>query len=313
GDAAAISRAGAIGLMQLMPHTAGTMYVEDPVDPAQNIMGGTRYIRWLANQFNGDMLLTLAAYNAGPEAVRKYGGVPPFDETRLRYKPRNQRARNLLGLSLFKVGELDRAEEIYRSLIEDHPSDPTLRVNLGLVFLKKNASADAVRCFETALDLASDHQKAQNYLGLALAQKGELGRAREWFLKAGNDAMADRMSQALQQSPIRCVAEGASEALTIEQPFTPAIEEEAAGKKGDTLETAKPAKPPRAAERANWVATTPGTAAAPPVAPEIARTARGRLVANGPEPSEPPAASAAEAEPSSTPPPSMSQYTSTKK
>src|SRR5437762_6534249 len=82
GDAAAISRAGAIGLMQLMPHTAGTMYVEDPVDPAQNIMGWTRYIRWLANQFNGDMLLTPAACNAGPEAVRKYGGVPPFDETR---------------------------------------------------------------------------------------------------------------------------------------------------------------------------------------------------------------------------------------
>jgi soluble lytic murein transglycosylase-like protein len=82
GDAAAISRAGAIGLMQLMPRTAGDMYVQDPVDPAQNIMGGTRYIRWLANQFKGDMLLTLAAYNAGPEAVRKYGGVPPFDETR---------------------------------------------------------------------------------------------------------------------------------------------------------------------------------------------------------------------------------------
>jgi soluble lytic murein transglycosylase-like protein len=82
GDAAAISRAGAIGLMQLMPRTAGDMYVEDPVDPAQNIMGGTRYLRYLANQFKGDMLLTLAAYNAGPEAVRKYGGVPPFEETR---------------------------------------------------------------------------------------------------------------------------------------------------------------------------------------------------------------------------------------
>jgi soluble lytic murein transglycosylase-like protein len=83
GDAGAISHRGAQGLMQLMPRTAGEMYVQDPVDPAQNIMGGTRYLRWLANQFNGDMLLTLAAYNAGPDAVRKFGGVPPFDETRL--------------------------------------------------------------------------------------------------------------------------------------------------------------------------------------------------------------------------------------
>jgi len=83
GDAGAISHRGALGLMQLMPRTAGEMYVQDPVDPAQNIMGGTRYLRWLANQFNGDMLLTLAAYNAGPDAVRKFGGDQPFDETRV--------------------------------------------------------------------------------------------------------------------------------------------------------------------------------------------------------------------------------------
>jgi soluble lytic murein transglycosylase-like protein len=82
GDASAVSHKGAIGLMQLMPRTAGEMYVNDPVDPAQNIAGGTRYLRLLANQFNGDMILTIAAYNAGPDAVRKYGGVPPFEETR---------------------------------------------------------------------------------------------------------------------------------------------------------------------------------------------------------------------------------------
>jgi soluble lytic murein transglycosylase-like protein len=82
GDTAAVSHRGAVGLMQLMPETAGQMYVEDPVDPAQNIMGGTRYLRQLANEFGGDMMLVLAAYNAGPDAVRKYKGVPPYDETR---------------------------------------------------------------------------------------------------------------------------------------------------------------------------------------------------------------------------------------
>jgi len=83
GDTAAISHKGAVGLMQLMPDTAGQMYVEDPVDPAQNILGGTRYLRQLANEFAGDMVLVLAAYNAGPDAVRKYKGVPPFEETRV--------------------------------------------------------------------------------------------------------------------------------------------------------------------------------------------------------------------------------------
>ena len=82
GDTSAVSHRGAIGLMQLMPATARQMYVEDPVDPAQNIMGGTRYLRHLANEFAGDMLLVVAAYNAGPDAVRKYRGVPPYEETR---------------------------------------------------------------------------------------------------------------------------------------------------------------------------------------------------------------------------------------
>ncbi len=81
-DHQALSEKGAIGLMQLMPMTAKDMYVADVWDPAQNIDGGARYLRVLANQYAGDMVKTLAAYNAGPEAVRRAGGsVPEIPET----------------------------------------------------------------------------------------------------------------------------------------------------------------------------------------------------------------------------------------
>jgi len=80
-EAKAKSPVGAQGLMQLMPATAAELFVEDPWDPIQNIEGGTRYLRILANQFNGDIVKTVAAYNAGPEAVKKHHGVPPYDET----------------------------------------------------------------------------------------------------------------------------------------------------------------------------------------------------------------------------------------
>jgi Flp pilus assembly protein TadD/uncharacterized protein (AIM24 family) len=140
-------------------------------------------------------------------------------EKALRFRPRHQRARNLLGLSLFKLGELEKAETIYRGLIEDSPADPTLRVNLGLVFLKAGKAPEAVKCFETTLDLSPDYKKAQNYLGLALAQKGEYARAGELFQKAGNDAMAQRMSQQLAAAPIRDVAQTAADAIDQGRPF----------------------------------------------------------------------------------------------
>lgn len=81
-DDRAVSSKGAKGLMQLMPETIRDMQVKDPFDPAENIRGGTHYLRQMLNTFEGDLPLALAAYNAGPEIVRKFGRIPPIPETR---------------------------------------------------------------------------------------------------------------------------------------------------------------------------------------------------------------------------------------
>lgn len=80
-DPRAVSPAGAQGLMQLMPETATRMQVRDAHDPREAIFGGTRYLRVLANMFNGDLELTIAGYNAGEGAVVRYAGIPPYEET----------------------------------------------------------------------------------------------------------------------------------------------------------------------------------------------------------------------------------------
>ena len=106
----AISHKGARGLMQLMPGTAREVGVKNVFDPRQNIRGGARYLKWMMNRYDDDLKLSLAAYNAGPSAVDKMGGVPPYRETQ-RYVDRVlrlMRGYNSMGSSGGKIYKVEK-------------------------------------------------------------------------------------------------------------------------------------------------------------------------------------------------------------
>ncbi len=113
-------------------------------------------------------------------------------EDALELQPHHERGQNLLALAYFKLGLFDKAEELYRALVAEHPQDATLQVNLGLVYLKTGAAEQAIAAFSAALVVQPDHPKAQNYLGLAYLKGRDYPKAQGCFEKAGNTAMAER-------------------------------------------------------------------------------------------------------------------------
>lgn len=227
-------------------------------------------------------------------------------------RPGDEKAKNLLGLAYFKLGDFGRAAEVYEALVRENGADPTLRVNLGLVYLKSNQLTRAVREFETAVELQPGHLKAHNYLGLALAQAGEYGRAREHFVKAGSDVMAEKMAKALaaearpvpvpprpppaeqkisgltQELPVVSVAQlgGEPAPVPLTEPVPPPAPVPAAplptfGSGGEPA-PAPPARPAEPGAARPAAAPAPAEAAAPPAPPaptrslrEVARTGPG--------------------------------------
>ena len=190
-------------------------------------------------------------------------------------RPGDEKAKNLLGLAYFKLGDFVRAAEVYEALVRENGADPTLRVNLGLVYLKSNQLTRAVREFETAVDLSPGHLKAHNYLGLALAQAGQYGRAREHFVKAGSEAMAEKMAKALAAEarpvpvpprPAPAPAEQKISGITQELPVVSVTELGGAPAAAASSESATSTAPVPAAPLPTFGSASEGSRSAPPPA-----------------------------------------------
>lgn len=139
-------------------------------------------------------------------------------ERAVELRPKDPKARGLLGLCYFKLGLLDEADGLYAGLVRENPFDVTLHVNLGLVQIKSGRHDAAIRTLEIATGLAPEHRRAQNYLGLAYAQSGNPVKAREAFLRAGSAAQVLEMD--------RLIAEANGAKRTQTAPFLGALPQE---------------------------------------------------------------------------------------
>ena len=200
-------------------------------------------------------------------------------ERALGLRPRDAKVLGLLGQAFYRQGQFEQAAVTWQRLVDDNPVEPGARVNLGLACLKARRAHEAVRQLEIALDLNPDHRKAMGYLGLALLESGDTGRARDWFAKAGSDQLVARCDELL-ASQASAGAGGPAPALEPVQALSPlltSVHEPAAEPTAEApreVVSLEEEPPPPAAP----------SAADPAGAPTLAAYAAARVVEVGSEP-----------------------------
>lgn len=194
------------------------------------------------------------------------------------------RARNLLGLVQFRLGKYDEALALYRELVARDAEDPALRLNLGLVELRVGKHDEAAADLQRVVDREPGNQRAQGYLGLALMRAGDLRRAREAFVKAGQEELVkqveEKMATAAEESDravaeVRRIAEKGLRAFDSDQPFSAIVDDAASD--GDAAKQQENV----ATQRGPWQLRVSG---APPPAPGPEGAPPVGLVASGVEP-----------------------------
>jgi hypothetical protein len=161
-DAKAVSRSGAQGVMQLMPATAKELGVTDSFDAEQNIMGGAKYLSQLSKKYDGNVKLTLAAYNAGMGNVAKYGGIPPFEETQ-------NYVVKVVGYMKEGVSTENANVKVASVANSDIPSSNTTS-KLNVIEETNNETDDLAQVLDSIYSYEDYEEFLEKYLGIESAQ-----------------------------------------------------------------------------------------------------------------------------------------------